>query len=186
MSADADVLARLTAASGSEPGTQRTGSRLHHEERPGLSRNGPPRVAVPLRPRQRQRERAPLPGRALHHVVRPRVLIPVKSGISKRFCRYISQEVCPWNQRFAQSLAADSPFQPRAAIAGRDARTLARELLAMTQEEFSAAFKGSPMKRAKLRGLKRNAAVVLANIGNPDDAPVLAAAIGDPVTRAHD
>ena len=39
---------------------------------------------------------------------------------------------------------------PRDAIAGRDARTLARELLAMTREEFSAAFKGSPMKRAKL------------------------------------
>ena len=31
----------------------------------------------------------------------------------------------------------------------------------MTQQEFSAAFKGSPMKRAKLHGLKRNAAVVL-------------------------
>ena len=35
----------------------------------------------------------------------------------------------------------------------------------MTQEEFSRAFKGSPMKRAKLRGLKRNAAVVLENLG---------------------
>ena len=36
-------------------------------------------------------------------------------------------------------------------------------LLAMMQEEFSAAFKCSPMKRAKLRGFKRNAAVVLGN-----------------------
>ena len=34
----------------------------------------------------------------------------------------------------------------------------------MTPEEFSVAFKGSPMKRAKLRGLKRNAAVVLGNV----------------------
>ena len=42
----------------------------------------------------------------------------------------------------------------------------ARELLAMSQEEFSAAFKGSPMKRAKLSGLKRNAAVALGNIGH--------------------
>jgi epoxyqueuosine reductase QueG len=33
----------------------------------------------------------------------------------------------------------------------------------MSQEEFSRAFKGSPMKRAKLRGLQRNAAVVLGN-----------------------
>ena len=38
----------------------------------------------------------------------------------------------------------ESPFQPRAAIAGKDARTLARELLAMTQEEFSRAFSKSP------------------------------------------
>jgi epoxyqueuosine reductase len=78
----------------------------------------------------------------------------------------ICQEVCPWNQRFATKLPDDSPFAPRPAIAGKDARTLAGEILAMTQEEFSAAFKGSPMKRAKLAGLKRNAAVVLRNVTN--------------------
>jgi epoxyqueuosine reductase len=39
----------------------------------------------------------------------------------------------------------------------------------MTQEEFSAAFKGSPMKRAKRRGRARNAAVALANVGMADD-----------------
>jgi hypothetical protein len=33
----------------------------------------------------------------------------------------------------------------------------------------SAAFKGSPMKRAKLHGLKRNAAVVLGNVGTSED-----------------
>jgi epoxyqueuosine reductase len=33
----------------------------------------------------------------------------------------------------------------------------------MSQEEFSSAFRKSPMKRAKLHGLKRNAAVVLGN-----------------------
>lgn len=53
------------------------------------------------------------------------------------------------------------PFAPREVLAGKDARTLARELLFMTQAEFSAAFKNSPMERAKLRGLKsrRGAAV---------------------------
>jgi epoxyqueuosine reductase len=94
-----------------------------------------------------------------------RVRLPVESGISKRAYRHISQEVCPWNVRFARELSAGSPFAPREAIASKDARTLARELLAMTQEKFSAAFKGSPMKRAKLHGLKRNAAVVLGNVG---------------------
>ena len=65
--------------------------------------------------------------------------------------------------RFSKELPEESPYAPRAAIAGRDARSLARALLAMTQEEFSRAFSKSPMKRAKLRGLKRNAAVVLGN-----------------------
>ena len=51
--------------------------------------------------------------------------------------------------------------------AGKDARTLATELVAMSQEEFSAAFRKSPVKRAKLAGLQRNAAVVLANSTKP-------------------
>ena len=50
----------------------------------------------------------------------------------------------------------------------------------MTQEEFSAAYKGSPMKRAKLRGLKRNAGVVLGNPGTVEDVPALEQALGDP------
>jgi epoxyqueuosine reductase len=77
----------------------------------------------------------------------------------------ICQEVCPWNVSFARELKVPE-FAPRAVLTGKDARTLARELLAMSQEEFSAAFKGSPMKRAKLRGLRHNAAVVLGNIGS--------------------
>jgi hypothetical protein len=44
-------------------------------------------------------------------------------------------------------------YAAREVLRGKDARTLARELLGMTQPEFSAAFKGSPMRRAKLRGL---------------------------------
>ena len=99
------------------------------------------------------------------------------SGISKRFCRYISQDVCPWNVRFARELPEGSPFAPRHALAGKDGRTLARELLAMSQEEFSASFRKSPMKRARLRGLKRNAAVVLGNAGTVDDVDVLSRAL---------
>ena len=41
--------------------------------------------------------------------------------------------------------------------------TLARDILALDDEGFRAAFRNSPMKRAKLTGLKRNAAVVLEN-----------------------
>ena len=58
----------------------------------------------------------------------------------------------------------------------------------MSQPEFSAAFKGSPMKRAKLRGLKRNAAVVLGNVGTAQDVDVLmraAAEDADEMVREH-
>lgn len=100
-------------------------------------------------------------------------MAPVASGISKRVSRQTAQEVCPWNVRFSRELAEDSPFRPRAALAGRSPRQLAADLLAMSQEEFTAAFRKSPMKRAKLRGLKRNAAVVLGNVGTADEIGLL-------------
>jgi epoxyqueuosine reductase len=99
----------------------------------------------------------------------------------------ICQDVCPWNEKFATALPEGSPFAPRGALGGKDARTLARELLAMSQEKFAAAFSGSPMKRAKLRGLKRNAAVTLGNIGAGDDVDVLTRSLDDqePLVREH-
>ena len=99
----------------------------------------------------------------------------------------VCQSVCPFNVKFAQELK-EPAYAPRAGIAGKDARTLARELLAMSQDEFSRAFSKSPMKRAKLRGLKRNAAVVLGNIGSPEDADVLMRVCGeepDEIVREH-
>lgn len=89
----------------------------------------------------------------------------MESGIRKWLYRHSSQDVCPWNVRFAQPNKVPE-FAPRAVLAHKDARTLALELLAMSQEEFSVTFKSSPMKRAKLSGLTRNAAVVLGNIGD--------------------
>ena len=65
--------------------------------------------------------------------------------------------------KFSQELAADSPFRAREFVAGKNAMTLATDILALDQEAFSAAFRKSPMKRAKLAGLRRNAAVVLTN-----------------------
>ena len=72
----------------------------------------------------------------------------------------VCQEVCPWNVRFGRALT-EPAFVAREAIAGKDSRQLAGDILAMTDEDFQSAFKGSPMKRAKLRGLKRNAEAVL-------------------------
>jgi len=75
----------------------------------------------------------------------------------------ICQDVCPWNVRFSRALSEPSPFAAREAVSGKDAATLAAELTAMQQEEFAVRFRGSPMKRAKLAGLQRNARVVREN-----------------------
>jgi epoxyqueuosine reductase len=98
----------------------------------------------------------------------------------------ICQDVCPWNLRFARPNRVPA-FAPRAVLASKDARTIALALLGMSQEEFAAVFRNSPMKRAKLRGLKRNAAVLLGNAGDPSALPALTAALSDeePLVRAH-
>ena len=82
----------------------------------------------------------------------------------------ICQDVCPYNIKFAQELR-EPAFAPRSLIAERDARSLAQELLAMDDDAFRDAFRNSPMKRAKRRGLVRNARVVLSNIGDECDEP---------------
>jgi hypothetical protein len=61
---------------------------------------------------------------------------------------------------------------------GRDGPSLT-EWMTMTQEEFSRRFKGSPIERAKRRGLQRNAAVALGNWGAPEAVPALAASLND-------
>ena len=120
-------------------------------------------------------------------VARLTVRAPQASGIAKWSYRHSSQHVCPWTVRFSRELPDDSPYAAREVLAGKDARPLARELLGMAQTEFSAALKGSPMKRAKLRGLKRNAAVVLGNVGTREDVGLLTRALDDeePPVREH-
>ena len=65
--------------------------------------------------------------------------------------------------KFSQKLVAGSPFAAREFSAGWDAVTLATDILALDHDAFSAALRKSPIERAKLAGLKRNAAVVLTN-----------------------
>jgi epoxyqueuosine reductase len=105
----------------------------------------------------------------------------VESGIQKRGSRQISQEVCPWN-----SFATPSSEEAFLAREGLDGPSLI-EWMTMTQEAFSARFKGSPIKRAKRRGLLRNVAVALGNWGSPEAVPALAIALNDeePLVRGH-
>ena len=93
----------------------------------------------------------------------------------------ICQEVCPWNRKAPR--ASEPAFRSRSGL------TLPEliPLLSMTQEEFSVRFKGSPIKRAKRRGLLRNVAVALGNSGDRAAVPALAAALHDPepLVRTH-
>lgn len=90
----------------------------------------------------------------------------------------ICQEVCPWNVRFSQELNEDG-LRPRAFLTS-DPRTLAKNILEMADTSFQREFKGSPMKRAKRRGLARNAATVLGNVGTEEDLDALKSALSDP------
>ena len=85
--------------------------------------------------------------------------LDLKTVIPTQFPDLLSVEM-----KFSQALVEDSPFHARDFVAGKDAMTLARDSLALDHEQFNAAFRKSPMKRAKLAGLHRNAAVVLDNV----------------------
>jgi epoxyqueuosine reductase len=93
----------------------------------------------------------------------------------------ICQEVCPWN-----SFATPSTEEAFLSREGLDGPSLV-EWMMMTQEEFSARFKGSPIKRAKRRGLLRNVAVALGNWGSSEAVPALAVALNDEeaLVRGH-
>ncbi|RJP20751.1 MAG: tRNA epoxyqueuosine(34) reductase QueG [Candidatus Omnitrophota bacterium] len=89
--------------------------------------------------------------------------------------------VCPWN-RFAVP-TAEITFFPRDTIETSDLI----ELLGLTDEEFRARYKKSPIKRSKRRGFLRNVAIALGNTGDPRAIPALARALSDhePLIRSH-
>jgi epoxyqueuosine reductase len=89
--------------------------------------------------------------------------------------------VCP-HSRFTTPTDEEA-FWPRQGVHGAKLT----ELMSLSQEEFSRRFKGSPVKRAKRRGLLRNVAVALGNWGSPEAVPVLSKALSDdePLIRGH-
>ncbi|MEK7249863.1 MAG: tRNA epoxyqueuosine(34) reductase QueG, partial [Bacteroidota bacterium] len=63
----------------------------------------------------------------------------------------VCQDVCPWNQKFSTETVGVG-FNPRE----WNVAPKLEEWKGMTQEEFGRKFKGSPIKRTKIVGLKRN------------------------------
>ena len=94
----------------------------------------------------------------------------------------ICQDVCPVNRKAQGSREAE--FGKRRDF---DAPELI-PLLSLDADGFRQRFEGSPIRRAKLGGLKRNVCVALGNIGDRRAVPALADALRadeDAVVRAH-
>jgi len=83
-------------------------------------------------------------------------------------------DACPWN-RFAK-VSRESAFSARQATVGM----ALRDYLHLSEKEFYALFRNSPIKRIKRRGLLRNVCVALGNVGDLTDLPALEQAAADP------
>src|SRR5215470_5360740 len=79
----------------------------------------------------------------------------------------ICQDVCPWNRRAPVSNAPE--FQPRDGLVNPALEWLAE----MKSEEFREKFRGSPVRRTKLSGLRRNAVIAMGNSRDRKFMPVL-------------
>lgn len=92
----------------------------------------------------------------------------------------LCQEVCPVNRD------VQGPAGQELQRTGFSSLDLV-PLLTMTPEEFAVRFRDTPIKRAKLVGLQRNACVALGNIGDRRAVPALGRALthDEPLVRGH-
>ena len=93
----------------------------------------------------------------------------------------ICQDVCPWNRKAPAS--AEPELQPRPELVNPALEWLAE----MNASQFAENFRGSPVRRAKLSGLRRNAVIAMGNSGNAKFAATLKRLISDsdPVVAEH-
>ena len=69
----------------------------------------------------------------------------------------ICQDVCPWNRKAPAT--AQREFQPREGLVNPALAWLAE----ISEEEFREKFRGSPVKRTKRSGIRRNALIAIGN-----------------------
>jgi epoxyqueuosine reductase len=79
----------------------------------------------------------------------------------------ICQDVCPWNRKAPVTGAEE--FQPRPDLVNPALDWLAE----ISAEDFRRTFQGSPLRRAKRAGLRRNAVIAIGNSGDPEFLPLL-------------
>jgi epoxyqueuosine reductase len=93
----------------------------------------------------------------------------------------ICQDVCPWNRRAVAS--GDPAFAPRTEVVNPSLQWIS----GMNEDEFRRVFRGTPVKRAKLKGLLRSAAIAMGNSGDQNHLPRLRelAEHPDPAVAEH-
>jgi epoxyqueuosine reductase len=79
----------------------------------------------------------------------------------------ICQDVCPWNRKAPTTSAPE--FAPRPELVNPALDWLAE----IGEEEFRRTFRGSPVRRAKRSGLRRNAVIAAGNSGDHKFLPLL-------------
>jgi len=91
----------------------------------------------------------------------------------------ICQDVCPWNRR--APITADPAFAPR------EFAPPLEKLAALSEPEFRALFRGTPITRARYTGFLRNVAVAMGNSRLPQFRAPLEklAASADPIVASH-
>ena len=86
----------------------------------------------------------------------------------------ICQDVCPWNRKAPSTEKPE--FQPREGLFNPALAWLAE----ISEEEFRQKFRGSPIKRTKRSGLRRNAIIAIGNSGDQTHIAVIDRAVADP------
>jgi epoxyqueuosine reductase len=98
----------------------------------------------------------------------------LRSGIGRHvFGCDICQDVCPWNRKAPVTQAAE--FQPRPGLVNPALDWLAE----ISEEDYRRTFRGSPVRRAKRAGLRRNAVIAIGNSADQKFAPLLKKLAGD-------
>jgi epoxyqueuosine reductase len=106
---------------------------------------------------------------------RGEIPVELREGMGRHvFGCDICQDVCPWNRKAPATSAAE--FEAREGLVNPALDWLAE----MRPEEFREVFRGSPIRRAKLAGLRRNAAIAMGNSGDKRFMPTLTALCEDP------
>jgi epoxyqueuosine reductase len=113
---------------------------------------------------------------------RAEIPVQLRAGMGRHvFGCDICQDVCPWNRKAPVTSAPE--FEAREGLVNPALDGLAE----MQPEEFRTIFRGSPVRRAKLSGLRRNAVIAMGNSADKKFLPTLKKLCedSDPVVAEH-